>query len=430
MFTSCGWFFEELSRPEGTQILRYAARAMELAAEITGIVLEPEFLRQLAAAPSNVSAFGDGATVYQQLVRPAQVSFEQIVAHYAMDALVSQRTLLPTVDPYSDDLSHLPVDPVSEPSSTGMADGFPRPLTQQTVYCYDLETFDYQLRRLGTLTLAVGQVRLRSQITWESRHLIFAALHLGDWDFHCCVQDFSGRRAYSELKAQLLKALERGSAAQAVLAINQTFPNARSFSLADLFAEDRHHLMQRLSTANLRSLDQLYAQVYRDNYGILLALHRDELTVPRELQVAAEVALGHRLSLTIQALDQAGPTPEAERLLIELEALAEEAHQIRCSLDLPETMQLLERFLVRTLRPLTQVPPQDISLAALQPFLRSLNIALVLGWQLNLLKHQELIYTYLHHCYQQQLLPKGEDWGTIAPAFQVLCHELKIFVGF
>jgi alpha-amylase/alpha-mannosidase (GH57 family) len=36
MFTSCGWFFEEISRPEGTQIMRYAARAMELAGDVGG----------------------------------------------------------------------------------------------------------------------------------------------------------------------------------------------------------------------------------------------------------------------------------------------------------------------------------------------------------------------------------------------------------
>jgi alpha-amylase/alpha-mannosidase (GH57 family) len=61
MFTSCGWFFEELSRPEGTQILRYAARAIELAGDVAGIQLEKEFIRRLSAAPSNVEFFNNGA---------------------------------------------------------------------------------------------------------------------------------------------------------------------------------------------------------------------------------------------------------------------------------------------------------------------------------------------------------------------------------
>jgi alpha-amylase/alpha-mannosidase (GH57 family) len=87
MYTSCGWFFEELSRPEGTQILRYAARALELAGEVAGLNLEPEFIRRLALAPSNIPDFKDGAGVYRTLVKPAKITLEQVVAHYAMASL-------------------------------------------------------------------------------------------------------------------------------------------------------------------------------------------------------------------------------------------------------------------------------------------------------------------------------------------------------
>ena len=82
MFTSCGWFFEEISRPEGVQILRYAARAVELAGEVTGIQLEKDFVDRLDLAPSNVECFKTGAEVYRQLVTTAQVSLKQVAAHY------------------------------------------------------------------------------------------------------------------------------------------------------------------------------------------------------------------------------------------------------------------------------------------------------------------------------------------------------------
>ena len=60
MFTSCGWFFEEISRPEGTQILRYASRALELAGDVAGVQLEKGFLKRLGLAPSNVEEFKHG----------------------------------------------------------------------------------------------------------------------------------------------------------------------------------------------------------------------------------------------------------------------------------------------------------------------------------------------------------------------------------
>ncbi|OGR87864.1 MAG: hypothetical protein A3J74_06310 [Elusimicrobia bacterium RIFCSPHIGHO2_02_FULL_57_9] len=74
MYTSCGWFFAEISGLEAMQNLKYAARAMELARESGGPDLEPEFLRLLKAAPSNVPEFEDGEGVYLKLVRPATAS--------------------------------------------------------------------------------------------------------------------------------------------------------------------------------------------------------------------------------------------------------------------------------------------------------------------------------------------------------------------
>ncbi|HBE16747.1 MAG TPA: hypothetical protein DDW51_03805, partial [Cyanobacteria bacterium UBA11367] len=76
----CGWFFEEISRPEGVQILRYAARALELAAEVAGVQLEQEFRDRLEEAPSNVDSFKTGAEVYRQLVVSGQISFKQVAA--------------------------------------------------------------------------------------------------------------------------------------------------------------------------------------------------------------------------------------------------------------------------------------------------------------------------------------------------------------
>ena len=44
MYTSCGWFFSEISGIETTQIMKYAARAMQLAKSFTDENLEEGFL--------------------------------------------------------------------------------------------------------------------------------------------------------------------------------------------------------------------------------------------------------------------------------------------------------------------------------------------------------------------------------------------------
>ena len=344
MYTSCGWFFEEISRPEGVQILRYAARALELAGEISGIQLEKGFLRRLTQSLSNVDFFKHGGEVYRQLVVSAQISFKQVVAHYAISSLYTT---------------------------------YPQ---QQRIYCYEAQQLDYQLQRLGSLTLAVGQVRLVSEITWESSHLVFAVLHLGGWDFHCCIQPFAGRRAYSQLKDKLFDALKQASAAQMILAMTPLF-NGESFSLQDLFAEERHRIMALLSHETLTRLDQLYSQVYRDNYGVLMAFHRDELPVPQELQVAAEIALSHRCVTSIKALEQEISDPQLSwSHLAELEAIATEANHQRARLKIPEVKQALEKLILRSLWQLLH----DANLGTLEADIHRIDRLIELGNQLHL----------------------------------------------
>jgi len=72
MYTSCGWFFDDVGGIEAAQILRYAARAIELAEELFGLPLEARFLEVLSEARSNDPAKGDGRKIYETMVRPVK----------------------------------------------------------------------------------------------------------------------------------------------------------------------------------------------------------------------------------------------------------------------------------------------------------------------------------------------------------------------
>ncbi|MES1025675.1 DUF3536 domain-containing protein [Gloeocapsa sp. BRSZ] len=386
MYTSCGWFFEEISRPEGTQILRYAARALELAGDVAGVQLEKAFIKRLTQAPSNVDFFKHGGEVYRHLVVSAQISFQQVAAQYAITSLFNNHKL-----ERSQNNGFVPSCNI-------------RYSSQQHVYCYTAQQLDYQLQRMGALTLAVGQLRLTSEITWESEHLVFAVLHLGGWDFHCCIQPFNGRRAYSQMKDKLFEALQQASAAQTILAMTQMFGD-QSFNLQHLFAEERHRIMRLLSQETLTRLDQLYTQVYRDNYGVVMAFHRDELTVPQELQVAAEIALGNRCLNTLRSLSDVSGVQESSNYLLELQAIATEAQHLRCRLNIPEGKQILEQLIVRSLwQLLYDTNPATVE-ADVQYLERLINIAyqLQLGWSLE--RAQELYFSCLH----SQIVPVCMD---------------------
>ncbi|OKH22155.1 glycoside hydrolase [Hydrococcus rivularis NIES-593] len=365
MYTSCGWFFEELSRPEGVQILRYAARALELAGEIAGVRLEEEFIRRLALAPSNLERYRDGAEVYRQLVVSAQISPKQVAAHYAISSLFTN---------YQE---------------------------QQRIYCYDAQQLDYQKQYMGALTLAVGQVRLVSEMTWEECHFVFAVLHLGGWDFHCCIQPFSGRLVYTQLKGRLFETLKQASAAQIVIAMSELFDD-RSFSLQHLFVEERHRIMQQLAENTKKHLDRVYTQVYRDNYSILVAFQRDELPVPIELQMAAEIALSHRCSTTVAELERAADDPQAMlNCLAELAAIATEAEGLRCQLKIPEAKKTLEQLILRYLWQLLHESDPATLEADIQRLVQTIEVGKQLHVGLSLDRAQELYYHYLY----EQIVP-------------------------
>jgi alpha-amylase/alpha-mannosidase (GH57 family) len=376
MFTSCGWFFEEISRPEGTQILRYASRALELAGDVAGVQLEKSFLKRLGLAPSNVDVFKHGAEIYRRMVQTAQVSVKQVAAHYAISSLFNNHKS-------------------SETQITNSAHS-----QQKRVYCYTINEIDYQLQRMGSLTLAVGHLKLLSEITWESENLVFAVLHLGGWDFHCCTQLFTGRREYSQVKEKLFGALGQASASQTILVMIQLF-NEETFSLQNLFAEERHRIMRLLSEETLTRLDQLYTQTYRDNYGVLMAFHRDELEVPQELQVAADIALGSRCMMILRSLEQDITEPRLSlNHITELESIATEAKHLHCRLNIPEGKQILEQLIMRLLWQLLHDTNGSFA-TEIQSLERLIDVGYQLNIGISLHKSQELYFSCLH----SQIIP-------------------------
>ena len=70
MFTSCGWFFDDLAGIESVQVLRYAARAIDLAGQ-DSTRLEEGLLRHLGEAETNEDPPRSGRDVYLQDVLPS-----------------------------------------------------------------------------------------------------------------------------------------------------------------------------------------------------------------------------------------------------------------------------------------------------------------------------------------------------------------------
>ena len=143
MYTSCGWFFNDLAGIETLQILRYAARAIDVLDEIGEPVDIDRFLDVLSDARSNVEAEGDGRAIWRSHVEPSRVDADRVVAHLALISLLEDR-----------DPSHTLTSFTVEDSQRRMADR-------------------------GGLGGVAGQVTLVHRRTGRRTVHVYAAIHLG-----------------------------------------------------------------------------------------------------------------------------------------------------------------------------------------------------------------------------------------------------------
>jgi hypothetical protein len=280
MFTSCGWFFAELSGIETVQVMKYAARAIQLALDATGVDLEPGFVEALSRAPSNVPALGDGRRVYETMVRPSVVSLEGVGAHLAIASSV--REMPP----------------------------------EGRLFCFHYRLEARRRAQSGPATLAIGRMHLENVITRESLDALYCVVHFGAADFRCGLVAYPGPATHAEIERVLLADLDRISFARLLREVDRAFPG-RDYTLRDLFLDERRRVAGVLLEGTLRRYEDDYLRVFEDNRRLMEFLREIDSPVPTPLRVAADVTLTRRiLDVTERARSGAANLDEAEGALL------------------------------------------------------------------------------------------------------------------
>ncbi len=316
MYTSCGWFFDELSALEPVQILRYAAMALQYLADLGGPRLEDEFVRRLSAAPTNVPAYRDGGVVWKRLIRPAVVDLRRVVAHSAITALVEERP---------DDA---------------------------TVYAYRVQRVDEAREAYGATSLRIGHVRVSSMVTGEVRDATYAVLHFGGHDFSCGVRAWEAPSAYEAMKTDLLRRYARYTLADMVRGMDEWFPG-EGFSLTDLFLDERRRVLASVTRAMLDKYEETYRRIWEENRKLVHYLRQADAPIPESLALVARHVLGQEL---LAELARSEATNDGGRLPDRLFELAGEATSLRLTLDLTEAKPLAARMVSRALAAVAETP--------------------------------------------------------------------------
>ena len=373
MYTSCGWFFDELSGIETVQVIQYAGRVVQLAQELFGDSLEARFITKLAEAKSNLAEHRDGALIYEKFVQPARVDLAKLGAHFAMSSLFSE---------------------------------YPQ---EARVYCYDVNVKDYRIQRSGKMRLALGYARFTSEITRETDSLAFGVLHFGDHNLHGGVSRFSSEEAYRLLIHSVGDAFNRSDVPEVVRAIDDGFD--RRYSLRDLFHDEQRRVINQVIQTSLDDMAAFYRQTYENQAPLLRFLYDCGIPIPNQMRDNARIALNDSLrrALEAPALDQ----PRIKNLLDQIRIAG-------ASLDTASLEIVVRRKLEHNCKNFFDQPR---NLDALRKCREDVEAAKSLPLPLVLWSVQNHCYAILQTLYPEMKEANEQDW---LAEFEQLAHLLDL----
>jgi alpha-amylase/alpha-mannosidase (GH57 family) len=268
MYTSCGWFFDEISGLETTQVLQYAGRAIQLAEKLLPGNLEEPFLEILSAAGSNLPQHENGRRIYENSVKPYMIDLVNVGAHYAVSSIFEDY-----------------------PDETG-------------IYCFRIGREEFRMLRSGQSVLAVGKIYIRSAITLESVYISFCAVFFGNHAVYGGVRSYFGVQAYEDMKNGVMKTFADGDLAEIIRLMDRHF-GMHNYSVRDLFRDEQRKILGLMIDKTLTDFDSQYTTLYENSRGLMGMLRDSGMPIPPRLFATAEIALNLELrnSLAVERVD-------------------------------------------------------------------------------------------------------------------------------
>jgi alpha-amylase/alpha-mannosidase (GH57 family) len=254
MYTSCGWFFDDLSGIETVQVIQYAGRVVQLAQELFGSDVERHFLEILGKAKSNDPDEGDGLRIYENYIRPAMVDPAKVVAHYAISSLFKDYN------------------------------------ARSRIYCYLINNEDYQTVECGKTRLVVGRSKVTSEITGESAVLSFGVFHFGDHVINAGVREYQGEEPYREMLAETTRSCATADFTGVIRLLDKHFGGA-SYSLKSLFRDEQRSTLGYILESTMKEIESAYRQLYDTHYPPMRFLSELGTPIPKAFHAAAELIL-------------------------------------------------------------------------------------------------------------------------------------------
>jgi len=264
MYTSCGWFFDEISGIETVQILRYAARVIQLAQKIAKIDFEPTFIQLLERAESNLPEIKNGKMVYLNFVKPATLDLLRVGIHFGISSLFR------------------------EYEKTG------------TLYAFSFVSRVYEKKEYGRQKAAFGRVDITSNITRETESISFAVAHLGDHNVVGGARKFVSDMTFAEMGSQIMSAFQKGKTPELIHLIDQHF-QTHNCTLWHLFQDDQRRVIKDILGSVYQEVKSSFNLLYNHHFQVMEYLREINGPIPRYFLDIASFVLHQQIRETLES---------------------------------------------------------------------------------------------------------------------------------
>jgi len=314
MYTSCGWFFDELSGIETVQVIQYAARVIQLANEIFGEDLEPAFLERLEQAKSNIPENSDGRVIYQKFVKPAMIDWRRAAAHYAISSVFHEY---------------------------GKA---------TRVFSFTFEDEHRELHVTGKTKLALGRVKMVSEITQETEVLSYGILYMGEHNLIGGICKFTSPEAEAAATAEILETYRTADFPQVIRLFDKHF-GSPSYTLKSLFKDEQRRILEDIVATAREDLENRFRLITERYAPLMKFLESAGAPLPGGLQVAWDLTLRGEIRKQLSN----GHTD-----LAHLKALIEEAQPRGCEVLNAEISYAAKSRMERLMQKIAE-KPEDVN---------------------------------------------------------------------
>jgi alpha-amylase/alpha-mannosidase (GH57 family) len=277
MYTSCGWFFDEVSGIETTQILQYACRAIQLVSQLAGTDLEQEFINRLEKVPSNL--FDNAAQVYEKYVLPSRTNLQRVGMHYAVSSLFEE-------------------DP----------ENFP-------VFNYTTSNEHFARKEAGEQRLSLGVTNVKSNVTRSEKRFAFAVVYMGKHNIIGNISLDMEADRFASMEARMIQAFDEGRLGD-VIGVMQTYFGPEKYTLWQLFKDEKRKVLDMITYQSMRELEDSLRRIYNRDYPLVRALSTNDVPIPKIYTTSFEYILNADLLNCFQS--ERIYVKELERTILEL----------------------------------------------------------------------------------------------------------------